>query len=97
MNNLYLESRVVKKNMWGCFRWFMSVLRKVFSKPAPSIEISAKIAVGRIPGRATQGRRPDFPVKIVPAMWYGIGCGIIEASCVIGVAITAPCTAEMKK
>ena len=75
----------------------MSVLRKVFSKPAPSIEISAKIAVGRIPGRATQGRRPDFPVKIVPAMWYGIGCGIIEASCVIGVAITAPCTAEIKK
>ena len=75
----------------------MSVLRKVFSKPAPSVEISAKIAVWRIPGRATQGRRPDFPVKIVPAMWYGIGCGIIEASCVIGVAITAPCTAEMKK
>ena len=75
----------------------MSVLRKVFCKPAPSVEISTKIAVGRIPGRATQGRRPDFPVQIVPAMWCGIGCGIIEASCVIGVAITAPCTAEMKK
>ena len=74
----------------------MSILRKVLSKPAPSIEISAKIAVGRIPGRATQGRRPDLPVKIVPAMWYGIGCGIIEASCVIGVAITATCTAEIK-
>ena len=74
----------------------MSVLRKVFSKPAPSIEISTKIAVGRIPGRATQGRRPDLPVKIVPTMWYGIGCGIIEASCVIGIAITTSCTAEMK-
>ena len=74
----------------------MSVLRKVFSKPAPSVEISAKIAVGRIPGRATQGRRSDFPVQIVPAMWYGIGCGIIEASCVIGIAITTSCTAEMK-
>ena len=75
----------------------MSILRKVLSKPAPSIEISAKIAVGRIPGRATQGRRPDLPVEIVPTMWYGIGCGIVEASCVIGVATTAPCTAEMKR
>ena len=74
----------------------MSVLRKVFSKSAPSVEISAKNAVGRIPVRATQGRRPDLPVKIVPAMWYGIGCGIIEASCVIGIAITTSFTAEMK-
>lgn len=76
----------------------MSVLRKVFSKPAPSVEISTKIAVGRISGRATHGRRPGFPVQVIPTVWYGIGCcGVIEASCMIGVAITTTCTAEMKK
>ena len=56
----------------------MSVLGQVFCKPAASIKVTAKIAIGSVASWTAQWRRPGFPIEIIPAM-YGIGCGIVEA------------------